>query len=192
MATLSIEDIQSVDAARFSWNRRRRGAGRPPFAPSRRELIRGAVGAGAIVSLGVLGSLPTARPAYAAPPDGWKIWEGCSGLGSWVNNDDCRGCNQGSSLCCCTSGGFHREDGCRYNYRADQCKSGGYDGWTWSTGLCCTVSSPNCGSGCARAHVNVRWRCSDGYTRSSCSNEWTTSICRWILSRGAACGPCAC
>lgn len=195
MGTLSIEDVVSLDGRRhgprFSLSRARRGVRRPPFTPTRRQFVSGAVGAGALVSMGVLGLLPTAKPALAAPPGGWRIWSGCAGLGSWVNNDDCRGCNQGSRLCCCVDG-YHRADGCHYAYRPDQCKDGVYDGWTWSASNCCTVSDSTCGSGCARGRQNQRWRCSDGYYRSNCSNAWTNSICRHRVAVGTGCGPCAC
>jgi hypothetical protein len=190
MATISIEDVESVDGARFSLSMARRGARRAPFAPTRREFVSGAVGVGAIVSMGVFGLFPTAKPARAEHGS-WSIWSGCSGLGSWVNDDDCRGCNQGSTLCCCFDG-YHRADGCRYMHRPDQCKSGGYDGWTWAASNCCFRSDSNCGPGCARGYQNTRWRCSDGYTRSDCANPWTKSICRTRVASGSTCSPCAC
>jgi len=190
MMKLTPEDIVSLDRRSFAIRRARRGATRDTAShPSRREFLRGTIAVAGAVSVGALSLLPTARPASADHGD-WKIWSGCTGLGSWVNDDDCRGCNQGSVLCCCLSNGYHSWEGCERMHRPDQCKSGGYDGWTWSASLCCYFSG--CGEGCAQGYQNRRWRCSDGYRRSSCSASWQKSICRHVVGSGSGCGPCAC
>lgn len=190
MSMLTLEDIVSVDHHRFSLRSFRRRGRHPERRPSRREFVHGTVAVGAAMSVGALSWLPTARPA-SAEHGSWKIWSGCGGLGSWVDNDDCRGCNQGSVLCCCVNG-YHRADGCHYAHRPDKCHSGGYDGWTWSTSICCFVSASACGAGCIRGYTNRRWRCSDGYYRSNCDNGFQTSICRYVVGGGSTCSPCAC
>ena len=192
MTSVALDDVVSLDERRFSLGALPRERRKAAFAPTRRDFIRGTVGTGAAVSMGLLGLLPTAKPAAAdTPPGGWLIWSGCTGLGSWVTDDDCNGCNQGSILCCC-GGGYHLgpASGCNYAFRPDQCKSGGYDGWTWSTAQCCYI--PSCLPGCYRGFKNRNWRCSDGYYRSSCTAAWGNSICRYLLSGGTSCGGCLC
>jgi hypothetical protein len=191
MTKLTPQDVVSLDRRSFRWRPVRRSATRRTTShPSRREFLKGTIAVAGAMSVGVLSALPTARPAAADHGD-WKIWSGCTGLGSWVNDDDCRGCNQGSVLCCCLSSGYHSYAGCERMHRPDQCRTGGYDGWTWSTSACCLFSS-GCGAGCVRGFRNRNWRCSDGYRRDSCSAAWQKSICRYVLNGGTQCGPCAC
>jgi hypothetical protein len=194
MTTLTPADIVSLDNRPLSVRHLRRRSNRgSALGPSRREFVHGALMAGAAVSVGALGWLPTARPAAADPPDSWQIWPQCSGLGSWVNDDDCNGCNQGSVICCCDGGGYHvgPSAGCNYAYRPNQCKDGTYDGWNWANSSCC-YSSTGCPSGCLRCYTNRTWRCTDGYYRSSCSAGWSKSICRWLLSGGTPAPGCVC
>lgn len=156
-----------------------------PFGPTRRTFIKMATATSAGVALYAIGFIPTARPAVGHPPGGWTIWtnggtHNCGGLGSWVNNDNCTGCDtEGNILCCCDSSGYHKDHQCHYQSRPDQCKSGGYDGWTWKYTGCCS----NC-------RKNQIWRCTDGYYLSTCSAGIVLSICRWRTSSGSACSPC--
>lgn len=166
------------------------GAGGLASSTGRREFLQRALAVGAGVGLATLGVFPSARRA-SAQHGTWKIWDGCAGLGSWVDDDGCRGCNQGSKLCCCNSNGYHQgpEQNCHTKHRPDQCKddpnsTDDYDGWTWRTSTCCVISSGVCKSG-------RKWRCSDGYYRDSCSStDWVTSICRVVVDSGDGCGPC--
>jgi len=185
---LKLDDIAPLyDADALQSSRRavvRTRAKYDRLRPSRREFVAGALAAGTAIGMTALGIFPPARPA-AAQHGSWKIWSGCDGLGSWVNDDNCRGCNQGSRLCCC-SNGYHKGPGagCHYKHRPDQCKSGGYDGWTWKVGSCCIKS---CGT-CCSLYKNMAWRCSDGYYRSSCcAGCWTKSICRKRVNGGQYC-----
>lgn len=134
---------------------------------------------GAGVAILSLSWLPTARPARAEHGT-WQMWGGCDGLGSWVNDDDCRGCNQGSKICCCNDDGYHRADGCHYKHRPNACKDNYYDGWTWKTGECCAIA-------CDQCYTGITWRCTDGFYRADCDGEFKTSICRVLLDKGPAC-----
>lgn len=182
--TLRLEDVVSVGRPRILPDFRKEA--RAPYAPTRRHLMKSISAFGMGLGLSTIGALPTAKAASAAPPGGWKIWASgptrCSGLGSWVINDNCNGCNQ-KKLCCCTGGGYHRADGCHYAYRPDKCHSGGYDGWRWKPKDCCGIS----GHECSRYQ---EWRCSDGYYRSNCRSGWTASICRYRTYLGSQ--PCRC
>jgi hypothetical protein len=186
--TLELTDIAPLEGPTPPNAVRRRRVGQDPtYMPSRRDMLRGLLTVGAGAGVAVLGLLPTARPARAsAPPGGWKIWDGCDGLGSWVDDDNCNGCNQ-KTLCCCDSGGYHKgsDYGCKYALRPDQCKSGGYDGWTWTYGGCCWLS-------CEKCVKNRTWRCTDGYYNSDCKGEAVQSICRYIASYGQLCSKCPC
>ncbi|GAA2608001.1 hypothetical protein GCM10010411_47790 [Actinomadura fulvescens] len=190
--TLQLEEVVSIGDPRFLPDLRRRP--KAPYAPTRRHTLQALSAFGMGIGLATIGALPTARPAGAAPPGGWKIWGSCSGLGKWVNDDNCLGCNQGSVICCCHGSGrekgYHKgpRSGCKYRYRPNQCtkrngKSYGRDGWKWKTDRCCGITGIEC--------VRYReWRCSDGYYRSSCrSNRWRKSICRWNTVWG---NPCRC
>jgi hypothetical protein len=190
--TLKLDEIVSLDGPPPNHGRRiRRSGTRAPYAPTRRDLLKGLLVGSAGLGLAVLGILPPARRVRAdAPEGGWRIWDGCAGLGTWVNNDNCNGCNE-RLFCCCNSEGYHLgpASGCKYKFRPNTCKDGVYDGWTWQVADCCPVSG--CGTGCTRSYRNRKWRCSDGYFRSTCSAAWVPSICRWVVSPGATCG-CQC
>lgn len=192
--TLKLAEIVSLEGPPPEGSARvRRSAPKAPFAPTRRDVLKAVLINGAGLGIAALGLLPPARRVRAdTPVGGWKIWEGCAGLGTWVDDDNCNGCNQ-RLFCCCNSSGFHLgpASGCNYRFRPDQCHSGGYDGWTWQVGTCCHFPS-SCGPGCFRGYQNRKWRCSDGYFRSNCSLGWTPSICRWVVSSGTTCPGCLC
>jgi hypothetical protein len=167
--------------------KRRRVGQRPQYLPARRDVLRGMLTLGAGAGIAALGVIPTARPADASsPPGGWKIWSGCAGLGSWVDDDNCNGCNQ-RTLCCCDSAGYHKgsDYGCKYALRPDQCHSGGYDGWTWTYGGCCWIACKSCVK-------NRTWRCTDGYYNADCAGAPVLSICRYVKTYGTGCPPCPC
>lgn len=190
--TLRIHDVAPLSVPGSGGGPRRAKGRRATFdrlRPTRREFISGALAVGSAVGVTALGIFPPARPA-AAEHGTWRIWEGCAGLGDWVNDDGCRGCNQGSKLCCCNVNGYHKSTGCHYRHRPDQCRSGGYDGWTWKTGACCPTGCDD--AGCCDCRRNIDRRCSDGYYRSNCDGPWTKSICRKRIDEGSSCGECGC
>lgn len=195
---LRFEDIVSLDEE----PPRQQSRSRPRRAPrvtssrtSRRTFLRGALAVGAGIGVASLGIFPAARKASATGHR--QIWDGrdhghsteCGGLGSWVTDDNCQGCNNPRIHCCCTSDGWHKNDGKNYKLRSNVCKSGGWDGWLWKQGPCC-------GNG----RKNQRWRCHDGWFCSSgdcadrhCSeadqaagncraNQWKRSICKFRLN----------
>jgi hypothetical protein len=181
---MKLADITPLEGGDSNGARMRRVAPRAAYSPNRRDVLKGLVAMGMGAGIAALGILPPARAS--SPPGGWKIYSGCSGLGSWVSDDDCNGCNQ-RLLCCCDSNGYHKgsDYGCHYALRPDQCASGGYDGWTWTYGGCCWV-------GCFKCVKNRKWRCTDGYYRADCSQTWTLSICRYVLAYGSLCSGCPC
>jgi hypothetical protein len=186
--TLKLADIAPLEGAPPTNAARKRRVGESAqYVPSRRDVLRGMLAVGAGAGIAALGVFPTARPAGASsPPGGWKIWSGCSGLGSWVSDDNCNGCNQ-KTLCCCDANGYHKgsDYGCKYALRPDQCASGGYDGWTWTYGGCCWVA-------CQKCVKNRKWRCTDGYYNSDCAGSPVQSICRYVVTWGTGCSPCPC
>lgn len=184
--TLSLADVMTVDGGGTLLRNRRKAheTEPPPFSLSRRRFLEGAFTLASAAAIYSLSWIPTARPAWADHGE-WKIWGSCSGLGDWVLDDNCRGCNQGSVICCCGDNGFHLYEGCRYRHRPDQCKDdpdspNDYDGWLWKYGGCCPVA-------CGVCHLDVEWRCSDGYTRADCEAPWDTSICRVRVDKGGGC-----
>ena len=180
--------------------RPRRVRRRSPLMPTRREFLKGTLAVGAGIGIAALGIFPPARLARAS--NHRQIWDGrdhgfnheCDGLGTWVLNDDCAGCNRPRKHCCCNSEGYHKSDGTNYKVRPNQCKDGVYDGWLWRTSECC-----------GNSRKNQRWRCHDGWfcanppcgnrhcgldeqNNGQCeSNEWIRSICKHRLSSGTAC-----
>ena len=152
---------------------------------SRREFIRGALMA---VSAGALWVFQ--RPALVRATTGeanggaHNIWGTCSGLGSWVWDDDCNGCQQGRVYGGCNSNGWHRHDhSIGLDWRTDACKDHEvtgepyYDGWKWKPSNCCVVGAGNC-------RKNREWRCHDGWINGK------ASICRFVTASGTACTPC--
>jgi len=192
--TLRLHDIAPVrDDAGWRTTRRHGRAVHAPYdrlRPTRREFITGVLTVGSAIGVSALGIFPPARPASAGHGS-WKIWQGCAGLGDWVKDDDCRGCNQ-TRLCCCNVEGYHKAIGCHYKHRPDACRSGGYDGWTWKVGSCCLKSSTCSGDGCCECYRDMKWRCSDGGYRSNCDNPFVPSICRKRVAGGTSCGACGC
>jgi hypothetical protein len=187
--TLKLEDIAELPKPGLLGRQVLRGASGNggSRATSRRQFIRGAAVVGTAVSISALGLLPPARPA-GAEHGAWQEWPQCSGLGSWVTDDDCNGCNQGSRYGCCYTNGYHMSaaTNCHCKHRPNQCKDGIYDLWYWQTGQCCWI-------GCNSCVKNRKWRCSDGYYRSSCSGtSWIKSICRYVTVSGTGCPPCPC
>jgi hypothetical protein len=186
---LRLEEIAPLHKPLFGTSRRARGT--KPGSRTRREFLRDAMIVGTSIGVASLGVFPPARRARA-DHGAWQIWSGCSGLGSWVDDDNCDGCNGGPNqpppsriFCCCTSGGYHKGSGagCNYLHRPNECKDSYYDGWTWTYGGCCVISGGVCRS-------SQTWRCSDGYYRSNCSNAFSKSICRYRTSDGNGCAPC--
>lgn len=168
--SLRLDDIVREDGrSRVAPRARQRGLD-APYTQTRRGFLKAATATAMGLSLSALGVFPLARRAAATHPNN-SIWQGCTGLGSWVNDDDCRGCNQGAELCCCGGQGWHfdENDGSVYMHRPDDCKDGTYDGWTWYVADCC----PNF---CKQQE----WRCHDGWIKID--QIWTKSICRHRLS----------
>ncbi len=141
-------------------------------AVDRRAFLRHLVGVGMLVGLNVLGFLPPARRALADHADD-DMASSCSGLGSWVDNDDCNGCNRSPCSDCCDSG-WHKHTGI-YQLRPDECDPGNYDGWYWTYAPCCW-------NGCQ----NQKWRCHDGYKNGQ------PTICRTRTQASCNCSICAC
>jgi hypothetical protein len=199
MSSLSIDDVEPLEGRRFSISRLRGMTRRPLHVPDRREFIKGAIEVGAVMSVGFLGLARTARPALAQEDPSILapgIWEGCAGLGDWVTDDNCDGCNRAVSTImpcthCCNSDGNHKyySADCRYARDYNRCKgSGTYYGWTWSVGTCSCTSRGNCPSGCWTYYRNRRWRCTDGHYRTNCTGAgWTKSVCRYQESAGSRC-----
>lgn len=182
MTTLRLDDIAAFEETVERTGAGRRSGQRAPYSPTRRDFLKGVALAGTALALDAIGWLPTARPAMAEHGS-WAIWgvgsgTPCNGLGSWVLDDDCNGCNQkliASILC--DSNGYHKGDGygCYYKHRPNQCNQGVYDGWEWNHAGCCS------------SRRNKRWRCTDGWYRDNCNWSYAESICRWQLSNGTAC-----
>ena len=155
---------------------------------TRRDFLRRVFAMATIVSFHLLDVFPTARPALA-----WghrEIWDGrqhgystaCGGLGSWVGDDDCDGCNHPRKHCCCDAYGWFKETPtANYELRRNACKDNKYDGWIWTYSPCC----------CLVGRKNQEWRCHDGWYCGSgdcddryCADDscgslwWLKSICK--------------
>jgi hypothetical protein len=171
--TLKLDEIVKVDAPSRVAPRMRKHGMEGPYTPTRRGFLKAATATAMGVGLSALGVFPLARRAAATHPNN-SIWQGCSGLGTGAQDDDCRGCEQDRELCCCGGQGWHWDelDGAAYRHRPNMCKDGTYDGWTWSHEECC----PNF---CRLQE----WRCHDGY--KIVGGAWNETICRHRL--GATC-----
>lgn len=178
--TLKLDDVAIFEELEGQFGLGRRGGRRAPYAPTRRDVLRGAALGVTAWAVHAFGLLPTSRPAFANddPPGGWtESMDGtdfCDNLGSWVDDDNCTGCNNkliASILCAADN--YHKGDahGCSYKHRPDVCRSGGYDSWDWLYGPCCPNGSRN-----------QRWRCSDGWYRDNCNWSYAESICRFRKS----------
>lgn len=187
--TLKLEDIADLPKPGLIGRQVLRGvegAG-GSRATSRRQFLRAAATVGTAVSISALGLLPPARPA-GAEHGAWQEWPQCTGLGGWVWDDNCGGCNQGARFGCCHTNGYHMSaaTNCHCKHRENQCRTGGYDLWYWIAYDCCWI-------GCNSCVTERRWRCSDGYYRASCSgSNWIKSICRYVVRHGTGCSPCPC
>ena len=179
--TLRLDDVAEFDQVIDRAGSGRRTGHRAPFSPTRRDFLKGVALGATTLALNAIGLFPTARPAFA-----WD-WNGsvypcsgsncCSGLGDWVLNDNCYGCNQ-KLYAGCDTYGFHKgpDHGCYYKVTRSVCQGGTYDGWYWKYGGCC-------GNG----RKNQKWRCTDGWYRDDCDWGFNESICRWRVSSGDAC-----
>lgn len=167
--SLSLNDIVSFDARPGgSVGILERAPRLAHISASRRSFLRGALVAGSAVGLTVLGWLPTSRRAWASHPDDDMKPGGCEGLGTWVDNDDCNGCNETRPHCCCdVSSNWHiHTDSGSYKLRPNECDPGDYDGWNWTYFSCC----PN-------GRKNQTWRCHDGFRRQADGTDQRT-ICK--------------
>jgi hypothetical protein len=174
---LTLDDLAPFDGPRPPGRKANPLTGSPArWSPTRRAFVRGAFVAGTAVGLTALDWLPTARRAWGSHADD-DIKANCTGLGSWVNDDDCFGCNQTTTHCCCASSGWHLHDGVNYVLRPDQCDPGNYDGWRW-------LYTPCCGNG----YKNQEWRCHDGKRKLS-DGTWQNTVCKKRLK---GCTPCCC
>lgn len=182
---LKIEDIAVLDGPVVR-SRARRVHTRALLSPSRRDFLKAAIAVGTGVGLAALGLFPTARGARAGHGDS-VIKDGCADVNG-TGDDNCGGCNTARRICCCNSNGFHRADGCNYAHRPNDCPSSPYDGWFWRYAGCCVVSCDQC----CTCRTDQKWRCTDGYYRADCSNNWTLSICRDKVNSGTGCAPCPC
>lgn len=180
--TLKLEDIAALDGPVVR-SRALRVHTRAPFSPTRRHFLRGAAALGAGVGLASLGLFPTARRAHAGHGTN-TIKSNCDNVDN-TGNDDCGGCNTDRVICCCNSEGNHRADGCNYAHRPDDCPASPYDGWLWRYTGCCIT-------GCGTCRKDQRWRCTDGFFRSNCNNNFVLSICRHREDSGTSCAPCPC
>lgn len=141
-----------------------------------------------------IGALPPARNARAgAPPYGWYLAGDCSLL-AFATDDNCGGCDQGTTVCCChptegfVYGGYEHkgpDEFCQFAYRPDQCKDKtdpnyGYDGWYWQTDACCYISS----LGAYRR--NAKWSCADGWYMPGCDpyTDIRASLCKTRVLNG--------
>lgn len=187
--TLRLDDVADFEQVIDATGSGRRGGKPGPYSPTRRDFLKGVILVGTTVALKTVGLLPTARPALATddPPGGWDMYpctgdDCCDGLGTWVNDDNCGGCNNKpgyviSTFVCDTQGNHKGPDhGCYYRFRLNDCKDSFYDGWRWKMLSCC----PN-------GRKNQVWRCTDGYYRDACHWSFANSICRYRSSSGQAC-----
>ena len=183
---LELDDIALLDGPPLI-RRTRRVADRGPYEFTRGHFVRVAVGTGVALGLSTLEMFPLTRPALAQH-GAWVLHAGCSGLGSWVDNDNCDGCNQ-AKWCCCNSDGWHKgpSEDCNTKHRPDECHPAtGADAWTWKYSGCCATGA------CTSRRDQV-WRCSDGWYRSDCQCSWdrcgVRSVCRYKTSTGSPCAP---
>jgi len=153
---------------------------------TRRQFVRDAAAASAALGLMTLGTLPTARRAWAshaeddmAPEQGAQL---CGALGSWVDNDDCDGCNTLTCGGCCASTNWHKHGGSTgFILRPNQCDDssavpeGNWDGWKWKVNTCC----PN-------GRKEQIWRCHDGWRVLPGDDEKT--VCKFRTSAGTTVG----
>jgi hypothetical protein len=151
----------------------RRGVVFRPGVVSRRQVLRTTLVVAGGVSAWAIGLLPTSRRARANH-DGtsWLIYDAgapqpCDGLGPWVDNDSCDGCNNPRIYCCCNNNGFHIHNGTTMKHRHNHCEMGTpYDGWFWR-------QVPCCGNGKAYQ----KWRCTDGWVCQDDDNSCTGGNC---------------
>lgn len=158
--TLNVDDIPSIDVAPAASRRSAVAAALRRQSPSRRSVLRAAVGTGMTIGLTAVGWLPGARPAHAGWHSRYSQWPDCHGYHdpestctppSWyISADNCNGEN------------FHRDDmdngGCNYTNWNVKLTCGGRNAWKWGD-----------------------TRCSDGhYYHVDCSGRETNtnSICR--------------
>ncbi|WP_370891867.1 hypothetical protein [Janibacter sp. GXQ6167] len=151
-----------------------------PARASRRGLIRGVLGAGAVAALGGLSLVnSSSEKAYAAYFEDWTNTKtGPCAPGGYASGHTERGWKCGPStpcynLSCCwryRSGagnrvGWHKQGPGLKGYflhRPDACWAGKYDSWHW------------------RFSDGKTYRCSDGWTCSS-SGSCFRSICPWAV-----------
>jgi hypothetical protein len=144
---------------------------------NRRDFVRMASATGIGLGLASLGVFPPARRAYASHvgSDGYQIKPlPCPG---YAANHNCRpGCGDSPVvLAACQTDpsahtyGWHRNTGCRWKLRKNQCVSGtGWDGWRW-----------NFSGSCESCSNSITFRCHDGWQCDSNCGNCSKSICRW-------------
>lgn len=131
---------------------------------NRRRFIERVAGAGMALGLASLTVFPPAR----AHADGYKILNYCP----FSYPGKCSpGCGPSPlRQAACSSNGWHRNTGCFYRLRPNQC-SGDYDGWIWRVTGCDNY----CGS------ARTGFRCHDGRTcPDNCGGCYST-ICRHFV-----------
>lgn len=182
----SFDEIGRFDDSRHPTTlHARRVRRRPRIRPgvSRRDFIRRASIAASSVGLLTVASLPTARRAWAthaeddmAPTTGASM---CDALGSWVDDDNCSGCNTALCGSSCGSSNWHKHDGTIFALRPNECDgpggTGNWDGWKWKAGTCCPDH-----------RQNQVWRCHDGWVLNGAGND-EKSVCKLKTNPGTVC-----
>lgn len=187
--TLAFADIVRLDDRRHptvqSAPRVRRIAA-VPMVRTRRQFLRDAGATATAVGLIAISWMPTARRAWAShPEDDMAPREGaqlCGALGSWVDDDDCQGCNRTTCGGCCADSGWHKHGASSgYALRPNECDgpngSGNWDGWRWKATACC----PN-------GRRDQIWRCHDGWRlNGSGTADDERTVCKFRENAGSAC-----
>jgi hypothetical protein len=154
-----------------------------PRARSRRQFLREAGATATAVGLISLSWVPTARRAWAShPEDDMAPTSGanlCGDLGSWVDDDNCQGCNRTTCGGCCADSNWHKHaSGSGFALRPNDCDgpggTGNWDGWKWKATACC----PN-------GRQDQVWRCHDGWRLQPGDDEPT--VCKFRTNNGSAC-----
>lgn len=155
---------------------------------TRRQFLRNASLTLTAAGVAFVGFLPTARRAAAHTPH-----DNCTSTlqTSWYGS--CPTAIAGTCSPACgpspvrggaCNGIYHKtaHDGVNdWRMRPNECKSGGYDGWYWST------APSSCGICCGGSPCPV-FRCHDGCWKNT-SGQWAHSICRTSYCTSGSC-PC--
>jgi hypothetical protein len=166
--SLSFADIPAAPETEFLHRTR------PPL-PSRRVMLRGALGAATAVAFGALSTVNAAVARAAYFKEYTNTAAGPCGAGGYARRHTEHGLRCGPSLicpeCCWTlpstrfnRRGWHRSGvlgSTRYAQRPNQCWSGGHDAWRW------------------KFSDGRSYRCSDGYRFTD--KGATKTICPWSV-----------